>query len=111
MEAESAPRRQVATLVTDIVGYAALMAGDEERGLRVRERIVDIVRACVAEHGGGLAQVGVDETLSTFPTALGAVSCGRHSGAPARRVAAGRAGSESSRGIPARRTRSSRRPG
>jgi class 3 adenylate cyclase/TolB-like protein/tetratricopeptide (TPR) repeat protein len=75
MEAEGAARRLAAILFADIVGYGALMAEDEERGLRVRERIVDVVRALVAEHGGSLAEVGVDETVSTFPTALGAVSC------------------------------------
>jgi class 3 adenylate cyclase len=62
-------------LFTDIVGYSALMAGDEERGLRVRERIVSVVRARVAGHGGRLERVGVDDTLSSFATALGAVSC------------------------------------
>ncbi len=62
-------------MFTDIVGYAALMAESEGRGARVQERIVEIVRARVAEHGGSLAIVGFDETFSTFPTALGAVSC------------------------------------
>ncbi len=45
-------------MFTDIVGYTALMEESEERG--VRERIVEIVRARVAEHGGSLVEVGVE---------------------------------------------------
>lgn len=75
MASEAAERRLTAILVTDIVGIGALLAQDVERGMRVRERIVEIVRARVAEHGGSLMEIGVDETRSTFPTALGAVSC------------------------------------
>ena len=68
-------RRLAAIMFTDIVGYTALMAESEEKGLRAKERIVQLVRARVAEHGGVLAEVEDDETFSTFPTALGAVSC------------------------------------
>ena len=68
-------RRLAAFMFTDIVGHAGLIAKSEEQGLRVLERIVQLVRARVAEHGGVLAEVEDDETFSTFPTALGAVSC------------------------------------
>ncbi len=68
-------RRLAAIMFTDIVGYRALVETSKEHGQRVRERIVEIVRARVAEHGGSLAEGAVDETFSTFPTALSAVSC------------------------------------
>ena len=72
MEPQGAGRRLAAIMFTDIVGYMALLEQGEER---VLERVVEIVRARVAEHGGRLSEGGVDETDSTFPTAIGAVSC------------------------------------
>ncbi len=72
---EPVERRLAAIMFTDIVGYRALVETSKEHGQRVRERIVEIVRARVAEHGGSLAEGAVDETFSTFPTALSAVSC------------------------------------
>ncbi len=38
MEPEGAGRRLAAIMFTDIVGYTALMAESEEKGLRARER-------------------------------------------------------------------------
>ncbi len=39
-------RRLAAIMFTDIVGYTALTAESEEKGLRVRERHRELVRAC-----------------------------------------------------------------
>jgi class 3 adenylate cyclase len=57
-------------MFTDIVGSAALEQSEE-----VAERISELVRGRVGEHGGDFVHQGDDETFSTFPTALGAVSC------------------------------------
>ncbi len=57
-------------MCTDIVGYRALGQGEE-----VADRVSEVVRARVGEHGGHFVEQGGDGTFSTFPTALGAVSC------------------------------------
>ncbi len=63
-------------MFTDIVGYTALMAESEEKGLRVRERHRALVRPLVEQYHGEWVESPGDQTLSTFPTALDAVNCG-----------------------------------
>ena len=45
MSAQAAERRLAAIMFTDIVGYTALMAESEEKGLRARERHRELVSA------------------------------------------------------------------
>ncbi len=71
----SPTRRLAAIMFTDIVGYTALMAESEERGLRARERHRALVRPLVEEYHGESIEARGDESLSTFPTALDAVNC------------------------------------
>ena len=73
--ADTPERRLAAILFSDIVGYTALMAADEERGLRVRERHRALVRPAVERHRGEPVEVRGDECLSVFPSALDAVQC------------------------------------
>ncbi len=68
-------RRLAAIMFTDIVGYTALMAESEAKGLRVRERHRALVRPLVGAHGGEWIEAPGDESLSTFPSALEAVRC------------------------------------
>ncbi len=68
-------RRLAAIMFTDIVGYTALMAESEEKGLRVRERHRALVRPLVERYHGESIEARGDESLSTFPTALDAVNC------------------------------------
>ncbi len=75
MASEHSERRLAAIMFTDIVGYTALMAESEEKGLRARERHRELVRPLVVEYHGESIEARGDESLSTFPTALGAVSC------------------------------------
>ncbi len=75
MEPEGAGRRLAAIMFTDIVGYTALMAESEEKGLRVRERHRALVRPLVEQYHGEWVEARGDESLSTFPTALDAVNC------------------------------------
>ena len=62
-------------MFTDIVGYTAMMAESEERGIRARERHRELVRPLVEQYHGESIEVRGDESLSTFPTALDAVNC------------------------------------
>ncbi|MEN8158512.1 MAG: adenylate/guanylate cyclase domain-containing protein [Myxococcota bacterium] len=73
--ASDSSRRLAAILFTDIVGYSALMAADEERGLRVRERHRALVLPAVERHRGEPIEVRGDECLCVFPSALDAVRC------------------------------------
>ncbi len=68
-------RRLAAIMFTDIVGYTALMAESEERGLRVRERHRELVLPLVEQYHGDSIEARGDESLSVFPTALDAVNC------------------------------------
>jgi adenylate cyclase len=68
-------RRLAAIMFTDIVGYTALMAESEEKGLRVRARHREVVRPLVEQHHGESIEARGDESLSLFPSALDAVRC------------------------------------
>jgi class 3 adenylate cyclase len=71
-----AERRLAAILFTDIVGYTALMAESEEKGLRVRRRHREVVRPLVERYAGEWIEAPGDESLSTFHSALDAVNAG-----------------------------------
>ncbi|MEE9280986.1 MAG: adenylate/guanylate cyclase domain-containing protein [Myxococcota bacterium] len=75
MDRRSSQRRLVAILFTDIMGYTALMAASEERGLRARERHRALVRPLVERYHGEPIEARGDESLSVFPSALAAVNC------------------------------------
>ncbi len=68
-------RRLAAIMFTDIVGYTALMAESEEKGLRARERHRALVRPLVERYHGEAIEARGDESLSVFPTAPDAVNC------------------------------------
>jgi adenylate cyclase len=68
-------RRLAAIMFTDIVGYTALMAESEEKGLRVRQRHRQVVRPLVEQYHGESIEARGDESLSVFPSALDAVNC------------------------------------
>ncbi len=68
-------RRLAAILFTDVVGYTAIMAADEARGLRVRERHRALVLPVVERHRGEPIELRGDECLSVFPSVLDAVRC------------------------------------
>ena len=72
---DTSRRRLAAVMFTDIVGYTALMAEDEELGVHVRQRHREVVRGLVDRYGGDSIEAPGDETLSTFESALAAVNC------------------------------------
>jgi TolB-like protein/class 3 adenylate cyclase/Flp pilus assembly protein TadD len=71
----AAERRLAAIMFTDIVGYTALMAESEERGLWARERHRQLVRPLVEKYHGEAIEAHGDESLSVFSSALDAVNC------------------------------------
>jgi TolB-like protein/class 3 adenylate cyclase/Tfp pilus assembly protein PilF len=71
----AAERRLAAIMFTDIVGYTALMARDEESGRRARERHRALVRPLIDAYHGESIEARGDESLSLFPSALDAVNC------------------------------------
>jgi TolB-like protein/class 3 adenylate cyclase/Tfp pilus assembly protein PilF len=75
VDPERVERRLAAIMFTDIVGYTALMAENEETGLRARERHRAVVRPLVEQHHGEFIEARGDESLSVFPSALDAVRC------------------------------------
>ncbi len=75
MPSQSSERRLAAIIFTDIVGYTALMAESEEKGLRARQRHRALVRPLVGLYHGESIEARGDESLSTFATALDAVNC------------------------------------
>ena len=60
-----AERRLAAIMFTDIVGYTALMARDEEAGRRARDRHEAVLRPLVERYHGKWIERTGDETLSS----------------------------------------------
>ncbi len=65
MPPEAAERRLAAIMFTDIVGYTALMARDEEAGRRARDRHEAVVRPLVERYDGEWIESPGDQSLST----------------------------------------------
>jgi len=63
-------------MFTDVVGYTAIMQEDEEAARVVRLLHREALEAAIAAHGGELVQYLGDGSLSTFPSAVRAVSAG-----------------------------------
>jgi TolB-like protein/class 3 adenylate cyclase len=72
---EQAERRLAAIMFTDIVGYTALMAESEERGLRARERHRTVLGPLAEQYGGRIVDENGDELVLSFASAVDAVNC------------------------------------
>jgi adenylate cyclase len=59
----------------DMVGYSAMMAGDEERALACVAELEKLLRAEVPKFGGRVVKFLGDGSMAEFPTALAAVRC------------------------------------
>jgi TolB-like protein/class 3 adenylate cyclase len=75
MSPEGTDHRLAAILFTDVVGYTALMAESEQRGLAARRRHRELVGAFVGQFHGESIEARGDESLSVFQSALDAVNC------------------------------------
>ena len=69
----SKPRRLLAVMFTDVVGYTALMQRDEEAARIVRRRHREVLEAAVSAHGGELFQYLGDGSVTMFPSVADAV--------------------------------------
>jgi adenylate cyclase len=68
-------RQLAAIMFTDIVGYTALMEGDEAKAGVVRKRHREVFVKQHAVHGGEIIQYYGDGTLSVFKSAVAAAMC------------------------------------
>jgi LuxR family transcriptional regulator, maltose regulon positive regulatory protein len=68
-------RQLAAIMFTDIVGYTALMQGDEEKAVNVRSRHRQIFQQQHELHQGKILQYYGDGTLSVFKSAILAAKC------------------------------------
>lgn len=68
-------RRLAAVMFLDMVGYSAMMAGDEERALACVGELEKLLRAEVPKFGGRVVKFLGDGSMAEFPTALSAVRC------------------------------------
>ena len=72
---EERTRQLVAIMFADMVGYTALMQGDEADARAQRDRHRAILSSAVERHHGEVLQYYGDGTLSIFSSAVEAVQC------------------------------------
>src|ERR1700758_356960 len=74
----TAPRRELAAIMfSDIAGYTAMMARDEQEGLEARNRHRELLRTILPRFNGRMLGDLGDGALSTFHSAIDAVNCAR----------------------------------
>ena len=72
---EKKVRQLAAVMFTDIVGYTALMEGDEGVAIKIRTRHREVFQQQHALHHGEIIQYYGDGALSIFRSAIEAVNC------------------------------------
>ncbi|MFC1513679.1 SUMF1/EgtB/PvdO family nonheme iron enzyme [candidate division KSB1 bacterium] len=68
-------RKLAAIMFTDIVGYTALMSKDEHKALQVLQRKRETLKPLIAKYNGEFLKEIGDGTLSSFRSAVEAVTC------------------------------------
>ena len=71
----SESRRLAAIMFTDIAGYTALMGEDERRARHALERGRELLGRLIAKFNGTLIEHVGDGSLSSFGSAVEAVTC------------------------------------
>ena len=69
-------RKLAAIMFTDIAGYTALSAKDENKALELLDTQKQIITPIIEEFNGTLHKEMGDGLLFTFPTVTEAVKCG-----------------------------------
>ena len=72
---EMSDHRLAAVMVTDMVGFTALMGADQNNALRLLNRGHDILKSIVAAYDGEWFDDPGDRSLTAFPSAIDAVQC------------------------------------
>jgi class 3 adenylate cyclase/TolB-like protein/tetratricopeptide (TPR) repeat protein len=75
MEQERLPRKLVAVLYGDVVGYSRLMGEAEDATHRTLADYLDLIAATVASHGGRVVHYAGDAVLARFDAAVDALAC------------------------------------
>jgi TolB-like protein/class 3 adenylate cyclase/tetratricopeptide (TPR) repeat protein len=70
-----ADRRLAAVMVTDIVGFTALMRADQQHAVDLVDRSHAIMKSIVSSHHGEWLDDAGDRAVAAFPSALSAVKC------------------------------------
>ncbi|MCP5108244.1 MAG: guanylate cyclase, partial [bacterium] len=68
-------RQLAAVMFTDIVGYTAMMQSDEQDANQKRKRHKKVLESLIGTHRGKILQYYGDGSLSTFTSAVEAVTC------------------------------------
>jgi TolB-like protein/class 3 adenylate cyclase/Tfp pilus assembly protein PilF len=68
-------RRLAAVMVTDMVGFTALMEADPDNALQAIDRAHAILKSIVSTHRGQWLEDTGDRSISAFPSAVDAVDC------------------------------------
>ena len=76
MPSSQIERKLAAIMFTDIVGYTALSAKDEDKALELLDKQKQILTPIIEEYNGILHNKGGDSLLFTFSTVTDAVKCG-----------------------------------
>ena len=69
-------RKLAAIMFTDIAGYTALSAKDENKALKLLDKQEQILTPIIEEFNGTLHNRIGDGLLFTFPTVTDAIKCG-----------------------------------
>ncbi len=75
MGQERLPRKLVAVLYGDVVGYSRLMGEAEDATHRTLTDYLDAIAATVASHGGRVVHYAGDAVLARFDAAVDALAC------------------------------------
>ena len=67
--------RLAAVMATDMVGFTAMMAADQDGALQHLTRSHEILKSIVVRHDGEWLEDAADRSITAFPSAINAVQC------------------------------------
>ncbi len=67
--------RLAAVMATDMVGFTAMIAADQDSALQLLARSHETLKSIVSSHGGEWLEDTADRSITAFPSAINAVQC------------------------------------